>query len=82
LVQDICKTQESPLGKSFAPDSINRNLDKLKKDGTLHWDSKGSGGNTKDKTVVFKLNDGIFEKTTIVEEDYNVYVFGEVINLN
>lgn len=82
LVADICKTQQSPLGKAFAPDSINRNLDKLKKEGVLHWDSKGKGGNTKDKAVLFKLNDGVAETQTIIEEDYNVYVFGKIVNFN
>jgi hypothetical protein len=79
LVEDICRTQESPLGKSFAFDSINRNLDKLKKDGTVEWEIKRGKGSA---PAVFRLNDGIQETKTIIEEDYKVYVYGKVVNLN
>lgn len=82
LIEDICKTQISPLGKVFSSASIKRNLSKLKEEGTLNWESKGSGGNTKDKTTEFLLNDGIQTEQTIIEEDHNVYVLGKVINLN
>lgn len=83
LIADICNTQESPLGKEFTARSIERNLDLLKKQGVIVWESKGKGGNTKDKTVEFELKDFIQKETetkTIIEEDYNTYVFGEVVN--
>ncbi|HHB1889153.1 TPA: hypothetical protein ACOQ40_005572 [Bacillus cereus] len=85
LIEDICKTQESPMGKPFAERSIKRHLDNLKKEGRVLWESTGSGGNTKDKTTVFTLKDGIQESSetiveTIIEEDHNVYAFGKVVN--
>lgn len=85
LIQDICTTQESPMGKKFSDDSIKRNLRKLKDAETIFWESTGSGGNTKDKTTVFTLKEGIQESSetiveTIIEEDNNVYLFGKIVN--
>ncbi|MCP3764855.1 hypothetical protein NLX67_21275 [Domibacillus sp. A3M-37] len=83
LIEDICQTQESPLGKKFAFKSIERNLDKLKKERVIDWESKGSGGNAKAKITEFVLKDGIYSDTTaIIEEDHNVYVLGKVVDLN
>ncbi|MDN3429163.1 hypothetical protein [Planococcus notacanthi] len=81
LIKDICKTQKSPLGKKFSIDSIKRNLRGLKKLGFIDWQTKGSGGNTKDKAVEFVLKDGIQSNDGyIIEEDHNVYVYGEKVN--
>lgn len=85
LIEDICKTQISPMGKKFSDDSIKRNLRKLRDEDTISWESTGSGGNTKDKTTVFTLKEGIQESSetiveTIIEEDNNVYLYGKIVN--
>lgn len=79
LIQSICDTQESPLGKKFAFKSIERNLHKLKGD-VIHWESKGSGGNKKGKTTEYILHDGVqsISKTTI-EYNNDLIINGKVI---
>ncbi|MET3690442.1 hypothetical protein ABIC37_006047 [Priestia megaterium] len=80
LIEDICRTQESPLGKKFSPDSIKRNLRMLKKDGVVDWETVKSGKHTSNK-ITFTLKDGIqTENQTIIEEDHRVYVLGEIVN--
>lgn len=82
LIEDICRTQTSPMGKSFAESSIKRNLRKLQGT-TVCWESAGSGGNTKNKKTVFTLKDGVqTENKPIIEVDNNVYVFGKAIDFN
>lgn len=78
LIEDICETQKSPLGKSFAFDSIKRNLDKLKKEGVIEWEKSGHGRNA--STIAFKLNDNIVQNETIIEEDFTVYSYGKAVN--
>lgn len=79
LIEDICKTQESPMGKPFAKSSIERHLDNLKKEETLSWEKNGHGRNA--GSIIFTLNDGIQEAPqTIIEEDNDVYLFGKVVN--
>ena len=78
LVQSICDTQVSPLGKKFAYDSINRNLDVLKKANTVNWEKNGHGRNA--GSVIFTLNDGVKGAEVVIEEDYNVYVYGKIVN--
>jgi hypothetical protein len=81
LVTDICNTQESPLGKMFSYDSLNRHLDKLKKMGVIDWAKSGHGRNA--GAISFTLSDGIqVDGKPIIEKDDNIYVFGKVVNLN
>ncbi len=81
LVEDICRTQESPMDKPFSADSINRNLGKLKKEGVITWEKSGHGRNA--GSIEFVLKDGIQETNkTIIEVDKNIYVFGKVVDFN
>jgi hypothetical protein len=77
LIQDICNTQVSTLGKSFSYKSIERNLDKLKKEEVLTWTAKPGRHS---KPITFRLINGVQKEETIIEEDYNVYVLGEIIS--
>lgn len=81
LIEDICRTQQSPLGKEFAPRSIERNLSKLRKENIISWESTGQGRNS--GPILFELHDGIQRDTqTIIEEDYRVYAMGKIVNEN
>lgn len=82
LIEDICRTQKSPIGKELAFKSIERNLDKLKKEGRIHWETVKSGRHTTNK-ILFTFKDGIqTETSTIIEPDYNIYINGKVVSLD
>lgn len=80
LIQSICDTQESPLGKSFSFDSIKRNLRNLKEQGTLHWESTGNGGNKHKNQTEYILNDGVKPvNATTIEYNNDLIINGKII---